>query len=150
MPSSGITSSSEAVSRRYDSRTTVLFPEAIGHAGTCLGILANDGVLLAVERCNSHKLLDGVGWVFVCLFVFFWKVAKLNEDMACSVAGTTPDAKVLTNSLLRGIYSSNRSQFHLTKNQEEGEGKSQQKGRGWKGEIDKIVDFITPERHQFC
>jgi hypothetical protein len=39
----------------------------------------------------------------------------------------------------------------LTKNQEEVEGKSQQeKEREWKGEIDKIVDFITPERHQFC
>ena len=34
--------------------------EAIGHAGTCLGILANDGVLLAAERRNIHKLLDEV------------------------------------------------------------------------------------------
>ena len=53
----------------------------------------------------------GVFCLFVCLFSE--KIYKLNEDMACSVAGTTPDAKVLTNSLLRGIYSSNRSQFHV-------------------------------------
>ncbi|KAJ0001859.1 hypothetical protein NQD34_001655 [Periophthalmus magnuspinnatus] len=53
--------------------------EAIGHAGTCLGILANDGVLLAAERRNIHKLLD--------------------RDMACSVAGITSDANVLTNEL---------------------------------------------------
>ena len=32
--------------------------EAIGHAGTCLGILASDGVLLAAERRNTNKLLD--------------------------------------------------------------------------------------------
>lgn len=32
--------------------------EAIGHAGTCLGILANDGVLLAAEKRNTNKLLD--------------------------------------------------------------------------------------------
>lgn len=32
--------------------------EAIGHAGTCLGILANDGIVLAAERRNTSKLLD--------------------------------------------------------------------------------------------
>lgn len=36
--------------------------EAIGHAGTCLGILANDGVLLAAEKRNVHKLLDEVAF----------------------------------------------------------------------------------------
>uniref|UniRef100_A0AAY5ETR4 Proteasome subunit beta n=1 Tax=Electrophorus electricus TaxID=8005 RepID=A0AAY5ETR4_ELEEL len=65
--------------------------EAIGHAGTCLGILANDGVLLAAERRNIHKLLDEV--------FFSEKIYKLNEDMACSVAGITSDANVLTNEL---------------------------------------------------
>ena len=34
--------------------------EAIGHAGTCLGILANDGIVLAAERRNTNKLLDDV------------------------------------------------------------------------------------------
>uniref|UniRef100_A0AAA9SCN7 Proteasome subunit alpha type n=1 Tax=Bos taurus TaxID=9913 RepID=A0AAA9SCN7_BOVIN len=90
------------MSRRYDSRTTIFSPEgrlyqveyameAIGHAGTCLGILANDGVLLAAERRNIHKLLDEV--------FFSEKIYKLNEDMACSVAGITSDANVLTNEL---------------------------------------------------
>ena len=32
--------------------------EAIEHAGTCLGILASDGVLLAAERKITNKLLD--------------------------------------------------------------------------------------------
>jgi len=44
--------------------------EAIGHAGSCLGILASDGVLLAAERRNVHKLLDDV---------FSEKIYKLNE-----------------------------------------------------------------------
>lgn len=48
--------------------------EAIGHAGTCLGILANDGVLLAAERRNIHKLLDEV--------FFSEKIYKLNEWVA--------------------------------------------------------------------
>jgi len=32
--------------------------EAIGHAGTCLGILASDGIVLAAEKRNTNKLLD--------------------------------------------------------------------------------------------
>lgn len=32
--------------------------EAISHAGTCLGILASDGVLLAAEKKSTTKLLD--------------------------------------------------------------------------------------------
>ena len=32
--------------------------EAINHAGTCLGILAKDGVVLAAERKITNKLLD--------------------------------------------------------------------------------------------
>lgn len=45
--------------------------EAISHAGTCLGILANDGILLAAERRNTNKLLDGA--------IFSEKIYKLNE-----------------------------------------------------------------------
>lgn len=45
--------------------------EAISHAGTCLGILANDGILLAAERRNTNKLLDEV--------FFSEKIYKLNE-----------------------------------------------------------------------
>ncbi|CAH1252645.1 PSMA4 [Branchiostoma lanceolatum] len=90
------------MSRRYDTRTTIFSPEgrlyqveyameAIGHAGTCLGILANDGIVLAAERRNTHKLLDEV--------FFSEKIYKLHDDMACSVAGITSDANVLTNEL---------------------------------------------------
>ncbi|CAO1422463.1 unnamed protein product [Diamesa hyperborea] len=88
--------------RRYDSRTTIFSPEgrlyqveyameAISHAGTCLGILAKDGILLAAERRNINKLLDNV--------IFSEKIYRLNEDMVCSVAGITSDANVLTNEL---------------------------------------------------
>ena len=45
--------------------------EAISHAGTCLGILASDGVLLAAERKNINKLLDDV--------VFSEKIYKLDK-----------------------------------------------------------------------
>ena len=45
--------------------------EAIGHAGMCLGILAQDGVLLAAERKNTNKLLDEV--------VFSEKIYPLHE-----------------------------------------------------------------------
>lgn len=45
--------------------------EAISHAGTCLGILANDGILLTAERKNTNKLLDGA--------IFSEKIYKLNE-----------------------------------------------------------------------
>ncbi|CAG2116430.1 unnamed protein product, partial [Medioppia subpectinata] len=88
--------------RRYDSRTTIFSPEgrlyqveyameAIGHAGTCLGILSNDGIVLAAEKRNTNKLLDEV--------FNSEKIYKLHEDMACSVAGITSDANVLTNEL---------------------------------------------------
>nr|CAG4641027.1 EOG090X09LQ [Eulimnadia texana] len=88
--------------RRYDTRTTIFSPEgrlyqveyameAIGHAGTCLGILANDGIVLAAEKRNTNKLLDEV--------FFSEKIYPLNEDMVCSVAGITSDANVLINEL---------------------------------------------------
>jgi len=90
------------MARRYDTRTTIFSPEgrlyqveyameAIGHAGTCLGILANDGIVLAAERRNTNKLLDEV--------VFSEKIYKINDDMACSVAGITADANVLSDEL---------------------------------------------------
>jgi len=90
------------MARRYDSRTTIFSPEgrlyqveyameAISHAGTCLGILAKDGILLAAERRNTNKLLDAG--------IFSEKIYKLNDDMVCSVAGITSDANVLTHEL---------------------------------------------------
>ena len=108
------------MARRYDTRTTIFSPEgrlyqvvnedflvlkskliiylkveyameAIGHAGTCLGILSNDGIVLAAERRNTNKLLDEV--------FHSEKIYKLNDDMVCSVAGITSDANLLTNEL---------------------------------------------------
>merc|ERR1712071_658089 len=60
--------SDSKMARRYDTRTTIFSPEgrlyqveyameAIGHAGTCLGILASDGIVLAAERSSTNKLL---------------------------------------------------------------------------------------------
>lgn len=65
--------------------------EAISHAGTCLGILAEDGILLAAECRNTNKLLD--------TSIFSEKIYKLDDNMVCSVAGITSDANVLTNEL---------------------------------------------------
>lgn len=90
------------MSRRYDTRTTIFSPEgrlyqveyaleAISHAGTSLGILADDGILLAAERRNTNKLLDEVS--------YSEKIYKLNEDLCCSVSGITSDANVLINEL---------------------------------------------------
>lgn len=45
--------------------------EAIEHAGTCLGILASDGVLLAAEKKITNKLLDDT--------VFSEKIYRLDE-----------------------------------------------------------------------
>jgi 20S proteasome subunit alpha 3 len=45
--------------------------EAIGHAGTCLGILAQDGIVLSAEKRNTNKLLDEVS--------FSEKIYKLQE-----------------------------------------------------------------------
>lgn len=105
--------SSIIMARRYDSKTTIFSPEgrlyqveyameAIGHAGTCLGILANDGIVLAAERRNTNKLLDDV--------FLSDKIYKIDEDMACCVAGITSDANVLTNEL-RAIAQRHTLQF---------------------------------------
>jgi len=90
------------MARRYDSRTTIFSPEgrlyqveyameAISHAGTCLGILSTDGILLAAEKRNTNKLLDSA--------LYSEKIYRLNDDIVCSVAGITSDANVLTNEL---------------------------------------------------
>ncbi|CAL2030500.1 CBN-PAS-3 protein [Caenorhabditis brenneri] len=90
------------MARRYDSRTTIFSPEgrlyqveyameAIGHAGTCLGILASDGIVIAAERKNVHKLLDDS--------VLTEKVYRLSDNISCTVAGITADANILINHL---------------------------------------------------
>lgn len=101
------------MARRYDSKTTTFSPEgrlfqveyameAIGQAGTCLGIVASDGIVLAAERRITNKLLDDV-------FISD-KIYKIDEDLACSVAGITADANVLT-AQLRQIAQRHRLNF---------------------------------------
>ncbi|TKR95123.1 hypothetical protein L596_009335 [Steinernema carpocapsae] len=90
------------MARRYDTRTTIFSPEgrlyqveyameAISHAGTCLGILSSDGILIAAEKRNVHKLLDDS--------VLTEKIYRLSDNIACTVAGITADANILINRL---------------------------------------------------
>lgn len=61
--------------------------EAVGHAGTCLGMVTKDGIILAAERRSHNKLLDEN--------IFSEKIYKINEDISCAVAGITSDANIL-------------------------------------------------------
>lgn len=90
------------MAHRYDTRTTIFSPEgrlyqveyameAISHAGTCLGILAEDGILLAAEKKNVAKLLDQASTAE--------KLFKVDDHVACGVAGITADANILVNYL---------------------------------------------------
>lgn len=77
------------MARMYDSRTTMFSPEGrlyqveyamevIGNAGSCFGILAKDGVVLAAEKKIISKLLDtyAVG-------VLREKIYKIDSHIAC-------------------------------------------------------------------
>ncbi|EOD41638.1 proteasome subunit alpha type [Emiliania huxleyi CCMP1516] len=88
------------MSRRYDSRTTIFSPEgrlyqveyameAISHAGTALGVLASDGVVLAAEKKISSKLLEPSK--------SSEKMYMVDDHVACAVAGITADANILIN-----------------------------------------------------
>jgi len=106
------------MARRYDSRTTIFSPEgrlyqieyameAINHAGTVLGILAKDGVVLAAEKKVTGKLLDlsiakegGYGGSGEKIFL-------LNNNVIAGVAGITADANSLIN------YARQAAQGHL-------------------------------------
>lgn len=72
--------------------------EAISHAGTCLGILATDGIVLAAEKTVTSKLLEQRNHE---------KIYMITENMACSVAGITSDANSLVN------YTRNQAQKYL-------------------------------------
>eukprot|EP00873_Tetraselmis_striata_P044819 jgi/Tetstr1/465083/TSEL_009811.t1 len=91
------------MARRYDSRTTIFSPEgrlyqveyameAISNAGAAVGILATDGVVLAAEKRITSKLLDTAA-----VGVRREKMYKLDEHIACAVAGITADANILIN-----------------------------------------------------
>lgn len=91
------------MSRRYDSKTTMFSPEgrlyqveyameAVGHAGTCLGILAKDGIVLCAEKKNQHKLLDQNPTVAE-------KIYRIDDHCAVGIAGITADANALISQL---------------------------------------------------
>src|SRR3989338_4857432 len=86
------------MARRYDSQTTIFSPEgrlyqveyameAISHAGAAVGILAKDGIILATEKRISSKLLAKPKTSE--------KMYKLDDHVACAVAGITADANAL-------------------------------------------------------
>lgn len=80
------------MARRYDSSTTTFSPEgrlhqveyaieAINNAGTCVGILAKDGIVMAAERKVVSKLLapsktseKTYRWVRLCSLHFRFSV----------------------------------------------------------------------------
>jgi len=85
---------------RYDSRTTIFSPEgrlyqveyameAISHAGAALGILSQDGIVLAAEKKVVTKLLEPAK--------SSEKMYLLDDHIACAVAGITADANILIN-----------------------------------------------------
>lgn len=65
--------------------------EAINLAGSTVGVLAEDGVVLAGEKKTTSKLLDQ-GKQHEKLF-------QLDSTMCCAVAGITSDANILINKL---------------------------------------------------
>ncbi|CAM9944806.1 unnamed protein product, partial [Ectocarpus sp. 13 AM-2016] len=88
------------MARRYDSSTTTFSPEgrlhqveyaieAINNAGTCVGILAKDGIIMAAERKVVSKLLAPSKTSE--------KTYRLYENASCVVAGLTADANLLVN-----------------------------------------------------
>ncbi|KAG4301097.1 hypothetical protein PCANB_002613 [Pneumocystis canis] len=98
------------MSRRYDSRTTIFSPEgrlfqveyaleAISRAGTALGVLATDGIVLAAEKKVINKLLEQN--------ISTEKVYVIDDHVICAVAGITADANILVN------YTRNFAQKYL-------------------------------------
>ena len=73
--------------------------EAISHAGTVLGILARDGVVLAAEKKVTSKLLEQDK--------SSEKIFQLSENVLAGVAGMTADANSLVN------YARNAAQKYL-------------------------------------
>ncbi|XP_077242803.1 proteasome subunit alpha type-4-like [Tasmannia lanceolata] len=88
------------MSRRFDTRTTIFSPEgrlyqveyaieATGNAGTAIGILSKDGVVLLGERKETSKLLQKSKST--------QKFFKIEDHMVCAMAGLIPDANILIN-----------------------------------------------------
>jgi 20S proteasome subunit alpha 3 len=88
------------MARRYDGRTTIFSPEgrlhqveyameAISHAGTAVGVLSNEGIAFAAEKKVTSKLLEEN--------VSSEKMYRIDNHIACAVAGITADANILVN-----------------------------------------------------
>ncbi|KAI0949044.1 hypothetical protein AcW1_008757 [Taiwanofungus camphoratus] len=116
--SPSVHSSFIVMARRYDSRTTIFSPEgrlyqieyameAISHAGTVLGVLAKDGVVLAAEKKVTGKLLDLSGAKEGGYGGSGEKIFLLNSNVIAGVAGITADANSLVN------YARQAAQKHL-------------------------------------
>eukprot|EP01101_Sappina_pedata_P010619 TRINITY_DN6738_c0_g1_i1.p2 TRINITY_DN6738_c0_g1~~TRINITY_DN6738_c0_g1_i1.p2 ORF type:complete len:256 (-),score=114.92 TRINITY_DN6738_c0_g1_i1:147-914(-) len=93
------------MARRYDSRTTIFSPEgrlyqveyameAISHAGSAVGIQTTGGVILAAEKKVSSKLLEP-SFVSPTAPSKTEKMFKIDNHLACAVAGITADANIL-------------------------------------------------------
>jgi 20S proteasome subunit alpha 3 len=81
--------------------------EAISHAGSVLGVLATDGVVLAAEKKVTGKLLDLTATKQGGYGGSGEKIFLLNSNMIGGVAGLTADANSLVN------YSRSAAQNHL-------------------------------------
>jgi 20S proteasome subunit alpha 3 len=95
------------MSSRYDSRTTTFSPEgrlyqveyaveAISRAGTAIGILTTEGVVLATEKRTQNTLFDSEN--SEDKNINGEKVFKIADNLSCAVAGITSDANLLIRS----------------------------------------------------
>mmetsp|Transcript_15677 Transcript_15677/g.47745 ORF Transcript_15677/g.47745 Transcript_15677/m.47745 type:complete len:151 (+) Transcript_15677:147-599(+) len=91
------------MSRRYDQSTTTFSPEgrlhqveyainAINNAGTCVGIMAKDSVILAAEKKQLSILLANSEHAKGSE-----KMYKIDDHICCVVAGLSSDASILIN-----------------------------------------------------
>lgn len=69
--------------------------EAINHAGTSMGVVAMDGIVLAAERRTTGKLLD--------MARSQDKLYHISQDLIIAVAGITADANILID-YARSLY----------------------------------------------
>jgi hypothetical protein len=89
------TAAAAAMSRRYNSRTTIFSPEGrlyqVEYAmeAIALGILAADGVVLVGEKKVTSKLLQTSRSAE--------KMYKIDSHLACAIAGIMSDANILIN-----------------------------------------------------
>ncbi|PHU04600.1 Proteasome subunit alpha type-4 [Capsicum chinense] len=91
------------MSQRHDSFTTIFSPEgrlyqveyameAIRNTGSAIGILSKDGVVLVGEKKVTSKLLQ--------TSTSSEKMYKIDDHVACVVAGVMSDANILINTAM--------------------------------------------------